>query len=94
MMPLLIKTVLLLLFGVGVLFAVVNFCCMAHVSYLRYVKQDKSNRTVLPPLGSGLMCVALYFMGASHFLLPLLFDYPFPLFLIIPAVKACALAKE
>lgn len=75
-------------FGVGVLFAVANFCCMVHVAYLRYVKQDKRNRTVLPPLGSGLMCAALYFMGSSHFLLPLLLDYPFPLLLIIPAAKA------
>lgn len=94
MMPLLIKIVLLPVFGVGVLFSVTNFCCMVHAAYLRYIKQDKRNRTVLPPLGSGLMCLSLYFMGSSHFLLPLLFDYPFPLFLIIPAVKACALAKE
>lgn len=74
-------------FGVGVLLAVTNFCCMVHVAYLRYVKQDKRNRTVLPPLGSGLMCVSLYFLGSAHFLLPLLLDYPFPLLLIIPAVK-------
>lgn len=87
-MSLCIHIVLSLLFGFGALFAVVNFCCMVHVVYLHYVKQDKRNRTVLPPLGSGLMCAALYFMGSSHFLLPLLLDYPFPLLLIIPAAKA------
>lgn len=82
-----ITIVLSLVFGVGLLFAAANVCCMVYLAYLHYVKQDKRNRTALPPLGSGLMCVALYFSGYSHFLLPLLLDYPFPLFLIIPAVK-------
>lgn len=80
-------------FGVGAFWAAVNICCMAQLAYLHYVKQDKRNRTALPPLGSGLMCVSLYFLGSSHFLLPLLFDYPFPLLLIIPAVKTYRLMK-
>lgn len=86
-MPLPITIILSLVFGVGLVFAAVNICCMVHVAYLRDVKQDKRNRTVLPPLGGILMCVSLYFSGSSRFLLPLLLDYPFPLLFIIPAVK-------
>lgn len=92
-MPLFITIVLSLVFGVGLIFAAVNICCMVHVAYLRDVKQDKRNRTVLPPLGGILMCVSLYFMGYSHFLLPLLLEYPFPLLIIIPVVKVCKLLK-
>ena len=86
-MPLSVTIILSLVFGVGLVFAAVNICCMVHVAYLRDVKQDKRNRTVLPPLGGILMCVSLYFLGSSRFLLPLLLDYPFPLLFIIPAVK-------
>lgn len=92
-MSLFVSGVLWLVFGVGVFCAAVNIGCMAQIAYFHYVKQDQANRTALPPFGSGLMCVALYFMGASHFLLPLLFDYPFPLLLIIPAVKTYRLLK-
>lgn len=86
-MSLFLTMMLWLVFGVGVFYAVVNICCMAYVAYLHYIKQEQRNRTVLPPLGSFLMCVALYFFDSPHFLLPLLFDYPFPLLLILPAVK-------
>lgn len=92
-MVLFLSMVLWLVFAVGVFYAAVNICCMAQIAYLRYVKQDKANRTALPPLGSALMCVALYFLGFSLYLLPLLFDYPFPLLLIIPALKTYRLMK-
>lgn len=88
MMSLFVTILLWGVFGMGVLWAAVNISCMAQLAYLHYVKQDKRNRTALPPLGSGLMCVSLYFLGYSHFLLPLLLDYPFPLLLLIPALKA------
>lgn len=93
MMSLCVTILLWIVFGVGVFLSAVNICCMAQLAYLRYMKQDKRNRTALPPLGSVLMCVALYFLGYSHFLLPLLLDYPFPLFLIIPAVKGYRLVR-
>lgn len=93
-MSVLIRIVLWLVFGVGVFLSAVNICCMLQIACLHYVKQDKANRTALPPLGSGLMCVSLYFLGYSHFLLPLLLDYPFPLLLIIPAVKTYRLMKR
>lgn len=93
MMSLCVTILLWIVFGVGVFLAAVNICCMAQLAYLRYMKQDKRNRTAMPPLGSTLMCVALYFLGYSHFLLPLLLDYPFPLFLIIPAVKGYRLVR-
>lgn len=92
-MSLFVSGVLWLVFGVGVFYTAVNICCMAQIAYLRYVKQDKANRTALPPLGSGLMCVSLYFLDSSHFLLPLLLDYPFPLLLIIPVVKTYRIMK-
>lgn len=87
MMSLFLSIVLRLVFGVGLLFAAANICCMVRVAYLHYVALDNRPNSCLPPLGSGLMCVSLYFGDYSHFLLPLLLDYPFPLFLIIPAVK-------
>lgn len=93
-MSLFVSGLLWLVLAVGVFYASVNICCMVQIAYLHYVKQDKRNRTALPPLGSGLMCVSLYFLGYSHFLLPLLLDYPFPLLLIIPAVKTYRLMKR
>lgn len=92
-MPLFLTIVLCVVFGAGVLFAAANIGCMIRVAYLRYIAQDNSPYSCLPPLGSFLMCVSLYFGGYSHFLLPLLLDYPFPLFLIIPAVKTYRFLK-
>lgn len=84
---LLITIVPCFLFGAGLLYAAVNICCMVRMAYLHYIAQDNKPYSCLPPLGSCLMCMALYFFGSPHFLLPLLFDYPFPLLLIMPVVK-------
>lgn len=92
-MSLFLSIILSLVFGGGVLFAVANICCMAHNAYLCHIVQDGKPHSCLPPLGGALMCIALYCFSSSHFLLPLLVDYPFPLLLIIPAVKAYRLVK-
>lgn len=92
-MSLFLSIVLSLVFGAGVLFAAANIGCMVRIAYLHYIAQDNKAYSCLPPLGSGLMCAALYFFHSPYFLLPLLFDYPFPLLLIIPAVKTYRLFK-